>query len=103
MQDLLIRSRLMLVLLSHLVMIVASIALAFALRFDFVIPGDQFPLMWQGILIAVPLKVSTFHLMGLSRGWWRFIGILDLMRLFWANVMVSVVFTATTIAFLRGG
>jgi FlaA1/EpsC-like NDP-sugar epimerase len=89
-QKYLIQFRWALVQLSHLALIAISLVLAFLLRFDFAIPEDQLPLLYEGLKIAIPLKLIFFHFAGLSRGWWRYIGIVDLMRLVTVNVAASL-------------
>ena len=37
------------------------------------------------------MKTAVFLLAGLHRGWWRFVGINDLLRVFFANVVASAV------------
>ncbi len=51
----------------------------------------------KSIWIAVVAKTAVFLLAGLHRGWWRFVGINDLLRVFFANLVASAVFTAAVL------
>lgn len=71
---------------------------ASALRFDFSIPPSELPLLYQGIWIAVVVKMAVFYYSGISRGWWRYAGIADLHRVFLANLGGSVGFALVELA-----
>jgi FlaA1/EpsC-like NDP-sugar epimerase len=71
----------------------ASFVAAMLLRYDFAIPAHKVPLLWRALAIALPVKVSIFYLTGLHRRvWWRFADIVDLYRVFVANVLASLGF-----------
>jgi FlaA1/EpsC-like NDP-sugar epimerase len=71
----------------------ASFVVAMLLRYDFAIPAHKVPVLWRALAIALPVKVSIFYLTGLHRRvWWRFADIVDLYRVFLANVLASLGF-----------
>jgi len=74
----------------HLAIIAFAVSTAFLLRFDFVIPRSQMELLYGGILLAIPIKSISFGIARLNSGWWRFVGMPDLLRVFAANVCGSV-------------
>ena len=76
----------------HLAIIAFAMATAFLLRFDFQVPGSQLYLLYGGLLLALPIKSIAFRLARLNTGWWRFVGMPDLLRVLAANVGGSVVF-----------
>lgn len=78
----------------------ASLTLAFLLRFDFHLPKGTDELLMDSVLIALGVKVTVFLLSQLDRGWWRFVSIADLIRVFVANLVASALFTAVTAAVL---
>ncbi|MCC6862442.1 MAG: polysaccharide biosynthesis protein [Bryobacterales bacterium] len=82
------------------VLTAASLVLAFLLRFDFSLPGLADDLLRQSLAIALGVKISVFFCAKLDRGWWRFVSIADLVRVFVANSAASALFTAITFAVL---
>ena len=68
---------------------VIAVISAFLLRFDFIIHKDYAPHLLVGVCVWVVAKVITFHLLGLDRGWWRYVSVQDLARLGVANVLGS--------------
>src|SRR6266446_1207365 len=81
----------------HLSIVVLSLVTAFLLRFDFSPPQAEFTLLRQALGIVVLTKMVVFLLARLHRGWWRFVGIGDLVRLFLANVAASICFTTAVL------
>src|SRR6476659_7749117 len=67
-----------------------SLVSAFLLRFDFSIPAMEIRHLKVGLLIALLTKLSIFYLLGLDRGWWRFTGINDVLRILAANFAGSL-------------
>jgi len=76
----------------HLLIIAASLVIAFWLRFDLSLPL-QYELILAGLKIAVPIKIVTFVLGKLHQGWWRYAGLMDLVRVFLVNVLASALST----------
>ena len=93
MKSLIMRYRRLLIAIFHLVVVASSLATAFLLRFDFSLPLDQVTLLLRALLIATPVKMLVFLLARLHRGWWRFVGVVDLLRILLFNFIASVVFT----------
>ena len=67
-------------------------ALAFALRFDGVIPEQFFPLFLKTLPGAVILKVVIMDVFKLHRGLWRYVSLDDLVRLVKAVTVSTVCF-----------
>lgn len=67
---------------------------AYALRFNFAIPAEFAPAMWQHLLWVVPLQAVVFWRFGLYRGVWRFASIPDLQRILGAVLVSMVLLTA---------
>ena len=83
--------------LLHLIMIALSLETAFLLRFDFSIPKTVTSLLYPGLAIALAVKMTVFQLTRHHRRWWwRFVDMVDLYRLFKANALASLAFTAVT-------
>jgi FlaA1/EpsC-like NDP-sugar epimerase len=77
-----------------------SLAAAFFLRFDLAIPATERRRLLLGLAIALVLKTLIFQIFGIERGWWRFVGIADLARIFVANVICFFLCTIVTWAIL---
>jgi FlaA1/EpsC-like NDP-sugar epimerase len=90
------RLRGLVITLFHLVMIIVSLAIAFLLRFDFSL-RPQAAILIAAVQVAVPVKMLTFFIGGLHKGWWRYAGLMDLVRLLLTNLAASAL---TTLAIL---
>ena len=69
------KRRIYLIVIYDVVMIVASLFLAFCLRYDFRIPATSFTGLGVYLLWALPVKLSVFYLFGLYRGMYRYTSI----------------------------
>ena len=76
----------------HVAIVAGSLITSFLLRFDFSVSDKQLPLLYQGLVLALPVKLLIFHLARLHRGWWQYVGISDVFRVLRANVAASVLF-----------
>ena len=72
--------------------------LAYLLRFNFKIPVDITPSIWQVALFVIPLQVLFFIQFGLYKGVWRFASIPDLKRILRAIAAAAV--TIVTLLFM---
>ncbi len=73
--------------------------LAYALRFNFEIPGDHFAVMKLCLPGVVIIQVIGFYFFGLYRGVWRFASVVDLQRIVMSIVLMSLIVTATLFMF----
>ena len=73
-------------------------SLAYLLRFNFKIPVDITPSIWQVALFVIPLQVLFFIQFGLYKGVWRFASIPDLKRILRAIAAAAV--TIVTLLFM---
>jgi FlaA1/EpsC-like NDP-sugar epimerase len=87
---LLIRLRRPIVLALHLLLIPLAYYAAFALRFDFRPPQVYVDLFWRTLPYLVVLRLASFALFGLFHGWWRHVGMRDLVDLVRATTLSSV-------------
>jgi FlaA1/EpsC-like NDP-sugar epimerase len=76
------------------ILFVASILLAYAVRYTFAIPHSEY----HRILLVLPwliiVKIATFLLVGVYRGMWRYTSLPDMMRLGKASVLATLVVMA---------
>ncbi|HET7231571.1 MAG TPA: nucleoside-diphosphate sugar epimerase/dehydratase [Longimicrobium sp.] len=77
----LFRFRRVLLVLLHALLIPVGYFAAFALRFDFHLPPDHARLFWATVRWVLVIRLLSFGLFGLFRGWWRHAGMSDLVAL----------------------
>ncbi|HEY0564666.1 MAG TPA: nucleoside-diphosphate sugar epimerase/dehydratase [Terriglobales bacterium] len=63
------------------VLIVLAYSGSFLLRFDFAPRPNEARMFWQSVFAVILIKVVVFRLFGLSRGWWRYAGLNDLVEI----------------------
>ena len=71
-----------------------SLHLAYALRFDFSIPQEYISTFYSLFLSLTVLKWASFYLFGMYRITWRFFGLQDAKKLFYAHILVFAGFFA---------
>jgi FlaA1/EpsC-like NDP-sugar epimerase len=86
----LIRFRRPLIVLLHLLLIPLAYRLAFGLRFDLDIPPQMEEVFWRTLPYLLAGRMAAFAIFGLYRGWWRHVGMRDLMDLVKAVTLSSV-------------
>ncbi|MGH7147852.1 MAG: SDR family NAD(P)-dependent oxidoreductase, partial [Nitrospiraceae bacterium] len=90
--QLVLHYRSLLVIGTQLSLILAANITAFALRFDADIPPPYDRMMWRylpGILLVFGSGLWVF---GIQRGLWRYVGLHDLGRIFWASLASAATF-----------
>lgn len=75
----------------HVILFASSAIIAFLLRFEFTIPQQEVRHLETAILVWAAVKTGVFVLVGLDRGWWRFVSVRDLSRLAGGNLLGSIV------------
>ncbi|MBW6520952.1 MAG: polysaccharide biosynthesis protein [Desulfoarculaceae bacterium] len=70
-----------------LLLLVAAHLLAYVIRFDGVVPRDQWDSISAVLVFLLPAKLLVFHLFGVYRGMWRYTSLADLLNLFKACVV----------------
>lgn len=83
-----------LIIVLDLSLIMLANYLAFALRFDGEIPGEQLALFWQTAPWLVVIRGIAFGLFGLNEGLWRYISVWDLNRIVSGVIGSALVFYA---------
>ena len=93
--QLVLRFRAGLVVATHLALIIAAHLTAFVLRFE----GDIQPpfdlMIWRYVPLVLLIYWGGLWVYGIQRGLWRYVGLHDLGRIFWASLTSSAVFYAT--------
>lgn len=78
----------------HLALVPLAYLCAFALRFDFRIPPRYWAAFWATVPYLVIIRVAVFYWLGLFRGYWRHVGVRDLMTLAVSATLGSLAFVA---------
>jgi len=89
--------------LAQILIFSLCIVAAFLLRFEFTIPPSHRKYLYCGLIVWVPVKLIVFRLLNLDRGWWRFVSIYDLARLFIGNGISSVLAGALILSYGPAG
>lgn len=84
-----IAGRVLLLLIFHTIVFSAAYAFAFLLRFDFAIRPEFIPVLKSSLPLVVALQLGVGFVFGFYRGWWRYVGVTDVVRL--AGGMVTSV------------
>jgi len=90
-------ARRVLLVLSDLGSIGLSLYLAFYVRFDGNMPSDQSWLMRELFLLQLPVRLGFFYFYGLYRGMWRYASMQDLMTIFRAVSLSSLMAIAAVL------
>jgi FlaA1/EpsC-like NDP-sugar epimerase len=87
---LLLRSRRLVVVGLHALLIPIAYFLAYWLRFDGAVPDVYQTLFWQTVALLLGVRLACFGGFGLFQGWWRHVGMYDLVDLVKAVTLSSV-------------
>ncbi len=85
------KQRRYLIVIYDVVMIMASLLLAFSIRYDFRIPAASYTGLGVYLLWALPVKLSVFYFFGLYRGMYRYTSIWDLVNVGKATVTAALI------------
>ena len=92
--DAFLRYRMPLIVLSQVILICISYYSSFVLRLDSSFDASAHALFWQTLPIVIVVKLVIFYYFGLLRGWWRYVGMSDLLNI------TSATFLASTLLFI---
>jgi len=84
-------ARTFLLFLFHIAVFVTCFVGAFLVRWDFAVPGDAVSLARSGIFVAVAIQLLVAAVFGFYRGWWRYVGISDVIRLVFGLTVAAAV------------
>jgi FlaA1/EpsC-like NDP-sugar epimerase len=90
----LLRFRTPIIIALHLLLVPLGYLLAFALRFDLPLPAQAGSLFLISALYLLPIRLAVFYPFGLYHGWWRHVGMSDLIGLIRAVTLSSAIFLA---------
>ena len=81
--------------------IVASLLLAYAVRFDLTIPSVYRGRIVELLPAIIVIKLSTFWFFGAFKGWWRYVSMPDLVQIVKANLLGSLIFVVYAVLVYR--
>lgn len=87
-------ARVVILFLFHAVVFAACYALANLLRFDFTIPQDYMAIFKTMLPVVVGVQLTVGGFFGFYRGWWRYVGMGDVIRLGLGLSTATAVLTA---------
>ena len=93
--------RLVFIVLSQTLLISASYYLSFVLRLDREFDQATRVLFWQTVPLVIVVKLLLSYYFGLLRGWWRYVGMSDLLNIGLANFLSSTFLYCVILLFLR--
>ena len=85
--------RIVFFLLLDVLISLATIFIAYLLRFNFFIPTDFFPSMLNMMLLLLPLKIFVFFLFKIYFVAWRYFGLSEYKKLILAHLVIYPLFT----------
>ena len=78
-----------LVFLLNTTIFLGSLMIAMGLRFEFSIPSGYMPNMLKVLTVFLLVKMPVCHIFKLNQGLWRYFSLVDLSRIFKANLLAS--------------
>lgn len=90
----LVRFRLPLLLVGHLVIFAGVYWVAFLMRFTLDVPAKYMSMFWSGLPIVVLTKLIAFYLLGSFHGWWRHVNFSDFVSLVRSALVASCLIVA---------
>ena len=101
MKEIVYRNRLIIVFVMTSLIVVGSLLLAYAIRFDFSIPSTYWARIGSLIPAVLVVKLIVFWQFGCFKGWWRYVSMPDLVQIVKANFLGSFVFVSYAVLVYR--
>ena len=79
-----------------------SLIMAFYLRFEFQFPLDEIYSLEKVLPVAILIKLVVFQFFRLYSGMWRYVSIYDLVQIFLANLISSIILFIVVITWHQG-
>jgi FlaA1/EpsC-like NDP-sugar epimerase len=88
-KDTFLKYRFLVIVLSQILLICASYYGSFLLRLDTAFDGSARTAFWETLPLVILVKLIIFYRFGLLRGWWRYVGMSDLVNISLATLSGS--------------
>ena len=86
-----VKHRIWLIVFSEIVLIVGSYYCSFLLRLDLPLSSASRTQFWETLPLVLVIKLVVFYYFGLLRGWWRYLGMSDLINITSAAFLSSLI------------
>ncbi len=100
-RDVLVRVRLPLLIVGHLIMFMSLYWVAYLMRFSLEIPVRYQAIYWQNLPFVIAIKLTVFYCLGSFHGWWRHVNFSDFISLLRSAVVASLLIVAFDYFFLQ--
>jgi len=87
-------ARVLILFLFHAVVFAAAYTFSYLLRFEFSIPPDYTAVFKSSLAVVVGAQLLAGVIFGFYRGWWRYVGIADVVRLVFGLTSATAVLVA---------
>jgi FlaA1/EpsC-like NDP-sugar epimerase len=84
---------------AHVLLVPLAYYAAYAIRFDFRVPAAELHVFWATLPYLLAVRLAVFARYGLFRGYWRHVGLRDLVDLGVATTLSTAVFAAFLFVF----
>ena len=101
MKDIIYRHRLVVISFMTSLIIIGSLLLAYAFRFDFSIPSVYWPRIASLLPAVLIIKLAIFWQFDCFKGWWRYVSMPDLVQIVKATILGSVIFVVYAVLIYR--
>ena len=101
MKTVIYRNRLIIIFIMTSLIIVGSLVLSYAFRFDFSIPSVYWPRIVSLLPAILIIKLVIFWQFDSFKGWWRYVSMPDLVQIVKANLLGSIVFVVYAVVVYR--
>src|SRR6266550_2131864 len=75
------RGRVFILFVFHALVFTGAYAFSYVLRFEFVVAPDYIDTFRSSLLVVVGIQLLAGVIFGFYRGWWRYVGMADVVRL----------------------
>ena len=96
-RSVILRIRLLVIVLAHLVIVVGAYYLSFLLRFDFSLAPEYAAVLGETLLWLVAVKLVVFAGTSMYRGMWKYVSVDDLLQIVRANLIATAVFVVVVV------
>src|SRR6266849_1116743 len=87
-------ARVLILFIFHAIVFAAAYAFSYLVRFEFAVPPEHITTFRSSLLVVVGVQLLIGILFGFYRGWWRYVGIADVMRLMFGITTATVLLFA---------
>ncbi len=92
-----VKHRIWLIVFSEIVLMVSSYYCSFLLRLDLPLSPASRTQFWETLPLVLVVKLVVFYHFGLLRGWWRYVGMSDLINITSAASLSSLILYASIV------